>query len=188
MMNNVRRSIAGLHGRPGTRIACALALAAAVGLLPVAAMADVDVEVDEGEKAVIEVFRYHHTGGSSSHGNTYTYDYATEDGSASKNLDYKPVSGKLTFGPGVNSKKIEIETREDTCEESDETFDLKLTNGKCTFSVAGITFSCPTSHMPGVTQTTFEVKIKEVAHDGSDSYLNTAQGCSGSSSGSTFGE
>ena len=35
---------------------------------------------------------------------------------------------------------------------------------------------------------TFTVKITNVEHDGSDSYLNTAQGCSGGSSGSTFGE
>ncbi len=82
----------------------------------------------------------------------------------------------------MNSLEVEIETIEDTCDESDETFSLKLTEGTCTLTLGGQT--CPSVW---ATNMTFEVTIKNVEHDGSDSYLNTAQGCSGES-GSTFGE
>ena len=135
--------------------------------------------VNEGDTATVEVSRRSTL--PFSHAHRLNYKYATHNGTASKNLDFKPVSGSLTFLPNVNSLEVEIETIEDTCDESDETFSLKLTEGTCTFILSGQ--SCPLS----VTEMTFEVTIKNVEHDGSDSYLNTAQGCSGGS-GSTFGE
>ena len=131
--------------RGSIRVACAAALVAASGVPPAAA---VDAQVEEGETATIQVKR---PGDSWEQTFTWTYKYSTHGGSAQEYLDFDPVSGKLTFGPGVNWRKVEIKTDEDTCDESDETFYLKL-------------------------------------KDGSDSYLNTAQGCSGGSSGSTFGE
>ena len=185
MMKFIRTSIAEPRARPrsrsnrgwGIRIACAAALAATAGMLPAAAGG---VEVKEGETATVEVPRRSML--PSGHAHRLDYKYATHNGSAQKNLDFEPVSGELTFWPGVNSLNVEIETLEDTCDESDETFSLKLTGGTCTWTHIG-GGSCPLS----VTEMTFEVTIKNVAHDGSDSYLNTAQGCSGGS-GSTFGE
>ena len=147
-------------------------------MLPAAASG---VEVNEGDTATVEVPRRSML--PSGLGYRLDYKYATQNGTASKNLDFKPVSGELTFWPGVNSLKVEIETLEDACDESDETFSLKLTGGTCTWTHIG-GGSCPLS----VTGMTLEVTIKNVEHDGSDSYLNTAQGCSGGSSGSTFGE
>ena len=159
------------------RIACAAALVAASGIPPAAA---VDAQVDEGETATIQVKR---PGDSWEQTFTWTYKYSTHGGTAQQYLDFTPVSGKLTFGPGVNWRKVEIETHEDTCDESDETFYLKLKEGTCSSTTLSITVPCGST-----SDRTYTVKIKNVEHDGSDSYLNTAQGCSGGSSGSTFGE
>ena len=176
MAKFIQRSIVQSYARPGIRIACAAALFATASMLSAAASG---VEVNEGDTATVEVPRRSML--PSGHGHRLDYNYATHNGTASKNLDFKPVSGSLTFWPGVNSLGVEIETFEDACDESDETFSLKLTGGTCTWTLSG--GSCPLS----VTGMTFEVTIKNVEHDGSDSYLNTAQGCSGGS-GSTFGE
>ena len=163
--------------RGSIRIACAAALVAASGVPPAAA---VDAQVDEGETATIQVKR---PGESWQQDFTWTYKYSTHGGSAQEYLDFDPVSGKLTFGHGVNWRKVEIKTDEDTCDESDETFSVKLTDGTCSVTTAGYTSPCGAPP-----DRTYTVKITNVEHDGSDSYLNTAQGCSGGSSGSTFGE
>ncbi len=181
MVKFIQRSIVESYARPGIRIACAAALFAMAGMLPAAASG---VEVNEGDTATVEVPRSAtRTMLPPSHGHRIDYNYATQNGTASKYLDFKHVSGSLTFWPGQNSKEVEIETLGDACDESDETFSLKLTGGTCTLTLSGQ--SCP---LTVATEITFEVTIKNVEHDGSDSYLNTAQGCSGGSSGSTFGE
>ena len=184
MAKFIQRSIAESHARPGIRIACAAALFATASMLPAAASG---VEVNEGGTATVEVPRSS-TGTMmpSGHSHRIDYNYATHNGTASKYLDFNHVSGSLTFWPGENSKEVEIETLEDACDESDETFSLKLTGGTCTLTHSAFQgVSCP---LPVATEMTFEVTIKNVEHDGSDSYLNIAQGCSGGSSGSTFGE
>lgn len=163
--------------RGSTRIACAAALVAASGVPPAKA---VEAQVQEGETATIQVKR---PGESWQQDFTWTYEYSTHGGSAQTYLDFGPVSGKLTFGPGVNWRKVEIETYEDACDESDETFHVKLKDGTCSVTTAGYTAPCGSPP-----DRTFTVRITNVEPDGSDSYLNTAQGCSGGSSGSTFGE
>lgn len=163
--------------RGSIRIACAAALVAASGVPPAAA---VEAQVKEGETATIQVKR---PGDSWEQTFTWTYKYSTHSGSAQKYLDFDPVSGTLTFGAGVNWQKVEIVTREDTCDESDETFHVKLKEGTCAAPAGPYTLTCASPP-----DRTFTVRITNVEHDGSDSYLNTAQGCSGGSSGSTFGE
>ncbi|MCS7469113.1 GEVED domain-containing protein [Stieleria sp. ICT_E10.1] len=56
-----------------------------------------------------------------------TVQYTTADGTA-KSGDYTPVSGTLTFPPGVTSRTITVPTHDDATFESDETFQLTLSN------------------------------------------------------------
>ncbi len=132
MAKFIQRSIVESYARPGIRIACAAALFATASMLPAAASG---VTVNEGDTATVDVPRRSTL--PFSHAHRLNYKYATHNGTASKNLDFKPVSGSLTFSPNVNSLEVEIETIEDTCDEYDETFSLKLTEGTCTFTLSG---------------------------------------------------
>lgn len=74
------------------------------------------------------------TGGSDG---TVTVDYATSSygdgtdataGSATANVDYTPVSGTLTFGPGETSKTITVSITDDNLLEGDESLYVTLSN------------------------------------------------------------
>ncbi|QDV40460.1 Calx-beta domain protein [Stieleria neptunia] len=56
-----------------------------------------------------------------------TVQYTTADGTAQSG-DYTPVSGTLTFPPGVTSRTIIVPTVDDAVFESTETFELLLSN------------------------------------------------------------
>ena len=55
-------------------------------------------------------------------------DYETADGTATKNEDYLPSSGRLTFRPGETVKAISIAILDDNVAEKKETIIVELTN------------------------------------------------------------
>ena len=55
-------------------------------------------------------------------------DYETADGTATKNEDYLPSSGRLTFRPGETVKAIRIAILDDNAAEKKETIIVKLKN------------------------------------------------------------
>ena len=55
-------------------------------------------------------------------------DYETADGTATKNEDYLPSSGKLTFRPGETVKAISIAILDDNAAEKKETIIVDLKN------------------------------------------------------------
>ncbi|CAM6001535.1 unnamed protein product, partial [Sphagnum balticum] len=57
---------------------------------------------------------------------TIICDYITEDGTAKKDQDYKPVAGEITFGPGEAHKQITIEVINDELYEEDEYFFVRI--------------------------------------------------------------
>ena len=124
--------------RSSARIACAVALSAMAGALPAVAPA-ANLEVEEGRTVSVEV-RGHWTpaipssflGGAAAGGCRVDFRYETRGGTAQESIDFKRISGQLTFLPGNSSKTLEVETHEDRCEESDETFSVELTGGKAT--------------------------------------------------------
>ena len=58
---------------------------------------------------------------------TSAVNYATADAGAVAGTDYTETHGKLTFGPGEVAKTITIPITNDTTDESDKSFDVKLT-------------------------------------------------------------
>ena len=65
---------------------------------------------------------------SSASSRTVTVSYRTSNGSASSSLDYTAVSGTLTFRSGETSKTISVRTTDDSRDESNETFTVRLSN------------------------------------------------------------
>ena len=63
---------------------------------------------------------------SAASGRTVTVNYATADGTATAGADYTPVSGTLTFAPGVTTQTIVVPVLGDTLDETDETFFVNL--------------------------------------------------------------
>jgi hypothetical protein len=59
---------------------------------------------------------------------TATVDYATADGSASKQSDYTQALGTLVFGPGETSKNFTVFVGDDAYQELAETVQLTLSN------------------------------------------------------------
>ncbi|MBD2515327.1 DUF4347 domain-containing protein [Nostoc sp. FACHB-973] len=57
-----------------------------------------------------------------------TVDYNTSNDTAIANLDYTPLTGTLTFNPGVTTQTITIPILEDFVDESSERFFVNLTN------------------------------------------------------------
>jgi len=59
---------------------------------------------------------------------TYAVDYAVTGGSAKHGDDYKLASGKLVFTPGVTTKDINLEIKDDDINEYNETVVIELSN------------------------------------------------------------
>jgi CSLREA domain-containing protein len=59
---------------------------------------------------------------------TVTVDFATANGSATAGSDYSPLSGTLTFAPGVTSQPVNVGVLGDTAPEGNETFVVNLSN------------------------------------------------------------
>lgn len=80
------------------------------------------VNVTEGNSATFTVSLAPLTG------RTVTVNYSTSDESTTSGKDYQPVSGTLTFNPGVTTQTIVVQTLDDTIDEFVETFLVNLTN------------------------------------------------------------
>jgi Ca2+-binding RTX toxin-like protein len=65
---------------------------------------------------------------SSSSPQTITVQYSTANGTALAGSDYTTTTGTLTFNPGVTSQTISIPILNDSVNEANETFTLKLTS------------------------------------------------------------
>ena len=89
--------------------------------LPVLTIGDATVD-EGGGPAVFTV-----TASAESSG-TMTVDYATADDSATAGDDYTSTSGTLTFSAGQRTATIEVTVIDDSAEEQDETFKVRLTN------------------------------------------------------------
>jgi Ca2+-binding RTX toxin-like protein len=81
-----------------------------------------DVTVGEGDPAVFTITRSGSTLG------TTTVEVSTEDGSASAPDDYDPVATTVSFGPGDSSATVTVQGADDTADEPDENFLLRLAN------------------------------------------------------------
>ena len=57
-----------------------------------------------------------------------TVDFATAGVTATSGADFQPNSGTLTFDPGVTSLPVTVQVTGDVVDESNETFDVTLTN------------------------------------------------------------
>lgn len=61
-------------------------------------------------------------------GQTVTVNYQTLAMTATSGVDFQPVSGSLTFPPGVTARIVTVPIIGDTIDEPDETFRLSLSN------------------------------------------------------------
>ena len=59
---------------------------------------------------------------------TISVDFATADGTATATNDYLSATGTLTFNPGDTSKIISVTIIQDALDETNETFDIDLSN------------------------------------------------------------
>ena len=67
---------------------------------------------------------------SGSTARTVTVDFATSDGTAVAEADYRPAAGTLTFEPGEVAKTVEVGVIDDAIHEPAEWFELALTNAR----------------------------------------------------------
>src|SRR5207248_2670165 len=93
---------------------------------PVPAMSIGDVSTAEGDSGTTAL-TFHVTLSFPSSG-TVTVAYATQDGTATAPGDYAAASGTLTFAPGVTDQTVTIDVAGDALFESDEAFQLVLSN------------------------------------------------------------
>ena len=67
---------------------------------------------------------------SGSTARTVTVDFATSDGTAVAEADYRPAAGTLTFEPGEIARTVEVSVIDDAIHEPAEWFELALTNAR----------------------------------------------------------
>jgi hypothetical protein len=65
---------------------------------------------------------------SAESGKLVTVDYATSEGTADVITEYLPISGSLTFTPGVTSQPITVTVKGDDLDEDNELFYVNLSN------------------------------------------------------------
>ena len=80
------------------------------------------VVTENGTAAILVVTRIGLAAG------TVTVDYATSDGTAVAAADYTAASGTLTFSDGETSKTVTIPIPDDSIEDGDESFRIRLLN------------------------------------------------------------
>ncbi len=81
------------------------------------------VEQDTGTRGIVFTVTL-----SAASGRTVTVDFATADGTAVVGSDYSAATGTLTFAPGVTERTINVVILNDTTDEANEKFTVKLTN------------------------------------------------------------
>ena len=85
-----------------------------------------DVEVVEGDSGSQDVILTATL--SSSFNQEVRVNYTTQDGTATANSDYTPISGTLIFAPGETSKTFKLPILGDTVQEQSETLRLVFSN------------------------------------------------------------
>jgi hypothetical protein len=65
---------------------------------------------------------------SSASDKTVTVSYYSAGKTASSGVDYQPLSGSLTFSPGMTTRTVAVQVNGDTVDEADETFRVLLTS------------------------------------------------------------
>lgn len=83
--------------------------------------------VVEGDAGDLSIAQFHVNLDSPSD-QPVTVNYQTIDGTATAGQDYEFASGTITFAPGETSKTIQVHVLGDTAVESDESFQLQLSN------------------------------------------------------------
>ncbi|MCY3596937.1 MAG: hypothetical protein OXG71_05805 [Rhodospirillales bacterium] len=86
-----------------------------------------DARADEGAGAVV-AFEVSLSRAFTTAGHSVTVDYATADGTATAGEDYTATSGTLTFAAGESSKTVNVPILDDSHDEGNETFVLRLSN------------------------------------------------------------
>ena len=86
-----------------------------------------DARADEGAGAVV-AFEVSLSRAFTTTGHSVTVDYATADGTATAGEDYAATSGTLTFAAGESSKTVNVTILDDSHDEGNETFVLRLSN------------------------------------------------------------
>jgi len=93
---------------------------------PTPSLAIADASVIEGDSGTVNaIFTVKLSAASSS---TVTVAYATQAGTATAGTDFTTASGTLTFAPGQTSKTITVAVKGDLLDETDETFQILLSN------------------------------------------------------------
>mgnify|MGYP001805925513 CR=1 FL=1 len=91
--------------------------------LPIIQLDATKISLNEGDSAQLTVML------SVAATQPVTVDYVTQDDTAQNaSGDYVATSGSLTFAPGETSKTISVTTLDDTAVESNETFNVQLSN------------------------------------------------------------
>ncbi len=84
--------------------------------------------------------------GAAPNGWAVRYKYKTEDDAAVQSEDYEGTSGTVTFNSGVKTKKISVNTIDDSDKEDPEVFKLKLYDQEVNGLYRGVTgWVTPTS-------------------------------------------
>ncbi|MDE0052476.1 MAG: SwmB domain-containing protein [Rhodospirillales bacterium] len=92
---------------------------------PSISVADASANEGAGAKVAFEVSL---SRAFTSAGHRVTVDYATADGSATAGEDYTATSGTLTFAAGERTKTVNVPVLDDSNDEGEETFVLRLSN------------------------------------------------------------
>ena len=98
--------------------------------VPVLSIADASAAENEGPLLFLVTL-------NPASGSEVTVDYTTGGGSATAGEDYTTGAGTLTFAAGARSRTISISLIDDEDDESDETFEVTLTNPSANAELAG---------------------------------------------------
>ena len=147
-----------------------------------------NLEVEEGSTVSVEVSKTAFFAGG---GCRVDYRYQTRGGIAQEQMGFKRISGQLTVWSGEFSRTLEVETYEDRCEESDETFSVELTGGKATAfgHAANYGLTCSNEDVPSAISIRIAIKDVPSESGSSSSYEDQKHVCGGGDdSVQTFGE
>ena len=96
-----------------------------------------------------------------------TVQYTTADGTAQAGLDYTTTTGTLTFNPGITSQIINIPILNDSANEADEIFTLKLTNPtNATLAATATVTTTITDYLSASVTTTLPANIENLTLTG----------------------
>ena len=105
---------------------------------------------------------------SSSSPQTITVQYSTANGTALAGSDYTTTTGTLTFNPGVTSQTISIPILNDSVNEANETFTVKLTSPtNATLGGTATVTTTITDTLSASTTTTLAANVENLTLTGS---------------------